>query len=169
MADDERSETAEQRAGQLKEGVDAIIDSLPPEQGAEQLSRILRSSPGIGKLQADEIAARAVGYSRTSLQRYAYIRRMAERDDLPAEVLAVAQEAWEQVRDAKTTYGGHGLITPAYLRVREAFEDAGLDWLSECGVCDREFRPRRRDAVYCSATCRQRARRSRRQRVISHP
>ncbi len=30
-----------------------------------------------------------------------------------------------------------------------------------CVVCEKKFRPKRRDAVYCSSTCRQRAKRAR--------
>lgn len=104
--------------------------------------------------------ARAREMSRKTLQRRQFIQDAAEDPSLllPDHVRQFAQDAWQAVKDAPVTGGGHGRVQPAYDRLKLMIREAG-GARRECPACGQEFTPQRSDARYCSAACRKRAHR----------
>jgi hypothetical protein len=116
------------------------MESMPPEARAEfmrQVHALPGALDGLGKIQRDEIRARDLGLSRTSMQRLHYIRHMAADDTLPPAVRAVARQAWTDVEQIRIIHGGQGVIEPAYRAVK------GAEWEARAGVpqCLRGVRP----------------------------
>jgi hypothetical protein len=104
--------------------------------------------------------------SRKTLQRRQFIRGAAEDPSLllPAHVRQVAQDAWQMVKDAPVTGGGRGRVQPTYDRLKLMIRQAG-GLRRECLGCGEKFTPQRIDARYCSAACRKRAHRDRREGI----
>jgi hypothetical protein len=97
-----------------------------------------------------------------TLQRRQFIQKAAEDLSLllPDRVREFAQEAWQEVKDAPVTGGGHGCVQPAYDRLKLMIRETG-GARRECDGCGQLFTLQRIDALFCSDSCRKQASRDR--------